>query len=105
MMQCAQACPETYWANYSQDPYPATPDHPGHFPTFLPNASMVDIANHKAAWEWANEMNNDPVTMNQALVQRFLYLLSPTITKEYINWRKRNPNETYTACPQFFVEK
>ena len=28
------ACPDTFWANYSGDPYPATPAHPGNLPTF-----------------------------------------------------------------------
>ena len=49
MMNCAQAaqyeghalaflhlaCPESFWLNYSQDPYyPYTLAHPGAFPTF-----------------------------------------------------------------------
>ena len=28
------ACPDTFWANYSGNPYPTTPTHPSNCPTF-----------------------------------------------------------------------
>jgi hypothetical protein len=43
--------------------------------------------------------------MNRSLVQRFLSLLSHTVTKEYINRWMSNPNETYLDFLRFFVQK
>jgi len=70
------ACPDTFWANYSGDAYPATPAHPGHFPTFHTHATTSDIANGRAAWEWQLKSHTDPGTMDRALVHRF-YPSSP----------------------------
>ena len=119
MMKCAQAvqyegqplaflylaCPENIWPNYSQDPYPQTPGHPGNFPQFAQNATAAEIANQRALWEWQNKQHRDPDTMNQALVHRFLSLLPLVDKMEYEERRLSHPNEPYLDCVGWFVAK
>ena len=92
------ACPDIFWANYSGDAYPATPAHPGHFPTFHTHATISDIANGRAAWEWQLKSHMDPGKMDRALVHCFLFLLPPDKKKECENRKLDNPNGSYIQC-------
>ena len=99
------ASPDTFWANYSGDAYPATPAHPGHFPTFHTHTTTADIANGRAAWEWQLKSHTDPSTMDGALVHRFLSLLPPGKKKEYEKRKLSNPNESYIQCLAWFSSR
>jgi len=97
------ACPDTFWANYSQDPYPTTPAHPGNFPTFHTHVTTADIANDRTACEWHLKSHKDRGTMDTALVHRFLSLLPSDKKKEYENKKlSSNPNESYIQCIVWF---
>ena len=104
--------PNHLYERYLTDPvnqaYPQPIPHPGNSPTFTPEVqggNSVRWNQEKITWEYNKIIFDDERTMNAALIDRFLYLLTPTYRAEFADARIANPNMTFQNAFHFFNEK
>ena len=69
--------PEWLYRYYTNEPYIARPGSPGIIPIYNPADSAAQHANTKAQWEINKKMHCDPITMDSALIARFVSLIKP----------------------------
>ena len=54
-------------------------------------------------WEYNTKIFGDIETMNSALVDRFLSLISLIFKSNYEEYRMSNPEESFRDCVQYFI--
>ena len=89
----------------TDEPYIARPGSPGIIPIYNPADSAAQHANTKAQWEINEKLYRDPITMDSALIARFISLIEPAWQMEFSKKKISEPNMTFLACFKWFFDK
>ena len=95
--------PANLYATHTANPYPNDPPDPGPVAVIPAGADVALASNLRAMWELANMYYKDVKTMNSALTDRFLSLISMIARAEFEKTRYGNPNQTFQNTFQWFL--
>ena len=97
--------PNSLWTIYSNDPYPASPIHPGTVPPYQPNMTPAQTQFVKDAWGAGKKFHEEDQHMNKALTERFLSLLPGPHKRGYATIMTRNPNQRFEGTFNHFFNE
>ena len=83
--------------------YPTLPLRPSTSPEFTVDMDTAQQYLYKNMWEYNTKIFGDIETMNLALVDRFLSLISLIFKSNYEDDCMRNPKKSFTDCVQYFI--
>ena len=73
-------------------------------PEFTVDMDTAEQYTCKNMWEYNNKIFGNIETMNSALVDRFLSLISHIFKSNYKEHRMSNPKESFRDCVQYFID-